>query len=888
MSLLLALLPLALLSPARAEPVFDVPRGLYDAPFTLTVTPGTEGAVVWCGTGSARPTQACPAALELTTTTLVRAFERLPDGSDGPLVTHSYVFVDDVVQTPVMDTRITHDPDYAEVVPRSLRALPTISVVLTGAMSTSEQAVSVEWIDPDGEDSQVGAGAALVGGHSIGYPKNSIRLTFRSRYGAGRWDVALYPEDATGVPPVDEFDALTLRGGNHDSAFYLGAQGQYLRNLWMDETQLEMGHVAPHGRFAHLYLNGSYFGLYHVRERFNAAMMASYFGGEEEDWEAINGGSPFDGSGAAWSSLVSASTRYQEAKRWLDVPNFLDYMVLNYYAGNAWDWSYNHNWIAAGPVQPDQGGFRFHSSDSDICLYYDWDVNILSNPGPSYVFYYLQAEGDPDWRVALEDAIQRNLGPGGPLDAEVAGGRYARLAGLAEEAVVAESARWGLGWWDRDTYWVPERDRLLTDWFPKRSDEMWRQFKAAGWISMEAPLTTPAPGLVPEGTWVTLAMPDGAEGELWYTTDGSDPRLPGGAVSTVAQRAASEVDVELVHSRRLAARLRVGAAWGPLSDGYWEIDEAPPLLLNEWNTVGADELLRDDGTPGAGTDSAFGRVVGNGGDWIELLVLEDHLDLRGWTLSMADRGGARGTLVFTEDPLLADLRAGTILTVAEDLPEDPAYDPAAGDWRFHLRAGEGGSGTFVSAAAFDVTNAAWQLTVLDRDGAIRLGPVGEGVEPRTGLGGDEVGLFQGDPDETLRRADPRFGASRRSTYGSPNTWEDGVQDLSALRGERAGPIWEDTGEPDSGADSGADSGTETGETGDPGDTGGEAPPPGGCACGSGGVGAGLPALLLGLAALGGRGRGGKGQRGHRPDSGGDAPGGRGQRAGGAPDAGGRA
>lgn len=837
---LLALLPLA-----QAEPVFSAPRGLYDASFTLALTPGTEGAVLWCGTGGARPTQPCPGTLEIGTTTVVRAFEHLPDGTDGPVVTSTYVFVDDVVQTPVMDTRITRDPAYAEVVPRTLRALPTISVVLPGAMSTTEQEVSLEWIDPAGDDVQVGAGAALVGGHSLTYPKNSVRLTFRGRYGAGHWHVELYPEDATGLPPADEFDALTLRGGNHDSAFYLGAQGQHLRNLWMDETQLEMGHVAPHGRFAHLYVNGSYFGLYHVRERFNAAMMASYFGGDEEDWEAINGGSAFDGSGAAWAATVAASTRYQEVKRWLDVPNFLDYMVLNYYAGNAWDWSHDHNWIAAGPVAPDQGGFRFHSSDSDICLYYDWDVNILSNPGPSYVFYYLQAEGDPDWRVALADAIQRNLRAGGPLDAEVAAARYTRLAGLAEDAVVAESARWGLGWWDRDTYWVTERDRLVGDWFPHRTAEMWRQFEAAGWISMAAPLADPAPGLVPEGTWVTLAAPEGAEGELWYTTDGSDPRLSGGAVSPLALRADGEVDVPLDHSRRLAARLKEGAAWGPLLDGFWEVDEGPPILLNEWNTVDADGLLRDDGTPGAGTDSAFGRVQGNGGDWIELLVLEDHLDLRGWTLRLQDRGGDRGSLVFTEAPLLADLRAGTLLTIAEDLPEDPAYDPTAGDWRFHLRAGVQGSGTYVSATTFDVTTAAWQLTALDRDGAIRLGPVGEGVEPRTGLGGDEVGLFQGDPDELVRRADPRFGASSRSTYGSPNVWEDGAQDLSGLRGERSGPIWEDTGDP-TGEDTAPDSGDSAagGEHG-----GGKAPDPSGCACASGSGAPPAPALLLGLGAL---------------------------------------
>jgi hypothetical protein len=760
--------------PALASPTFSVARGFYSTEQSVELAPEDPAATVLYSTDGSTPSVVYTGPLDVATTLAISAMEVAPDGSTSVVVTHSYLFPDSVVLDPEMESAILSDPEYAAIVADVLWTLPAVSIVLPGSLSQAEQAISLEWIDPDGDDSQANAGARLVGGASISYEKNSIRLVFRGSYGANHWEFDVYGDDATGVRPADEFDALTLRGGNHDTPFYLGSAGQYLRNFWMDESQLEMGHVAPHGRFASLYVNGRYRGLYHVRERFNAAMMAEYLGGDEDDYEAVNGGDAFDGDGSAWAQVVANASSYQTVGDWLNVENFLDYMVLNFYAGNAWDWAYYHNWIAAGPVDPGQGGFRFHSSDSDICLYYDWTVNILSNPGPSYVFYYLTQERDPDFQVALQDAIARNLD--GPLAADAARARYERLAALAEDPVVPESARWGGGWWDRDEEWVTERDRLLDGWFPYRTDEMDRQFREAGWLVLGAPTFDTAEGTVEAGSLVTIAAPDGADGILLVTRDGTDPRLAGGDISPVAEGFGAIAEVTVDHGVQLKARVLDGETWGALGEATFAVDEASPLILNEWNAVDEDETI-------AGGDDALGAVAGNGGDWLELLVTRDGTDLRGWTLQMRDRRGERGTLTFTDHDALAELQAGTLLTIAEDLPEDATVEPGAGDWRLHLRAGEFGSGEFVSPAPFDVTAHDWQLTVRDAEGWIRFGPVGEGVSPRGGVSGREVGLLAADPSSGTRPGSDAYMDGVISTFGAANRWDGGAQDLSALRGE---------------------------------------------------------------------------------------------------------
>ena len=191
---------------------------------------------------------------------------------------------------------------------------------------------------------------------------------------------------------------------------------------------------------------------------------------------------------------------------------------------------------------------------------------------------------------------------------------------------------------------------------------------------------------------------------------------------------------------------------------------------------------------------ALGRVVGNGGDWIELLLLEDT-DLRGWHLELEDMAGDAGTLTFGNADVLGSLRAGTILTIAADLPEDTSYDPDNGDWRLHLQVNAG----TVSGDTFRVTNSNWQLTITDAEGYVRFGPAGEGVGEVDGIGKDEAGVLEETPGEDFRRTTGDWRGEERSTFGSPNVWDGGEQDLDALRGIEGGIVEVDSGSPDTDA-----------------------------------------------------------------------------------------
>lgn len=218
-----------------------------------------------------------------------------------------------------------------------------------------------------------------------------------------------------------------------------------------------------------------------------------------------------------------------------------------------------------------------------------------------------------------------------------------------------------------------------------------------------------------------------------------------------------------------------------LSGSLWAAD----VILNEYNAVDGSSFLGGgdssaDETGGRASDSYFGRVPGNGGDWFELAVLKDHLDMRGWQLDTFISGKLDKTLTLTAQPIWSDLRAGTIITVAQDVPSDVSYDPAAGDWWINVQASTTADGKYISAKSFTVSNKNFQLRIRNISGAIVFGPAGEGVAPNASVGDTEVFILKTDPSAAVTANSADYDTSKHfSTFGSPNRW--GRQDFNDLR-----------------------------------------------------------------------------------------------------------
>jgi len=218
---------------------------------------------------------------------------------------------------------------------------------------------------------------------------------------------------------------------------------------------------------------------------------------------------------------------------------------------------------------------------------------------------------------------------------------------------------------------------------------------------------------------------------------------------------------------------------------------ASDVILNEYNAVNDTEFLNggtvlSDSDGGIASDSYFGRVQGNGGDWFELVVITDHLDMRGWTFDIYNGGAFDESLALTIHSIWSDLRSGTIITISEDVPSDISYDPEAGDWWINVQANNLANGVYIEASNFTVNADDWQLVIKNLGGIIRFGPAGEGISPASGVGDTEIFRLEAEPSiSTIPNSSDYDDGKSLSTFGSRNQW--GRQDLFQLRSAVAVP-----------------------------------------------------------------------------------------------------
>ena len=94
--------------------------------------------------------------------------------------------------------------------------------------------------------------------------------------------------------PITTFDTFVLdevmtNAWNHTGQHMYGT---YIQDQYVSDLHNAMGGYSPHGLYAHLYINGLYWGMYYVHERPDDAWAAEMFGGEKEEYECSSTAPP--------------------------------------------------------------------------------------------------------------------------------------------------------------------------------------------------------------------------------------------------------------------------------------------------------------------------------------------------------------------------------------------------------------------------------------------------------------------------------------------------------------------------------------------------------------------------------------------------------------------
>ncbi|MBX7246981.1 MAG: CotH kinase family protein [Candidatus Sumerlaeaceae bacterium] len=676
-----------------AKPVFSMPSGLYSS--TINVSISAVGATeIRYTTNGSEPTTTSSlysVPISISSTTGLRAKAYYPSVNPSLPASASYFFDFIADRTiPVMNLIMDSNDLF--------NASTGIWANYNQRGDNWEKPGYAVIMNPDGSQVRESAvGVRINGGTSRAAAKKSLRLYLRANYGGTSWTLPWLVR--TSAP---SFTNLVLRGNNNDgilnSSLVQLNQVTFFRDEILRDWHGDSGAVAVDGFFFALYINGQYYGLYNACERVTDDYMASKAGGS--DWDVMKGTwnstlkyntEAIDGDNIEWNSFLSwlnvndlsTTTALATLKQKIDYPGFLKYFALNIAAQNE-DWPQN-NWIATHRRGDPTSKWTFHQNDGEwglglrpqgyasdtltwaqgnnfmispshngkiapLCKLFngnDWDPN----PIPAVNGILDNVLGRKDFISAMEEILNFELSPAVSIPS------VNSYAAKIQTEIPRESARWAANMIESaaafNAGW-PNAVNTMRTFLANRPNTVRSLMQTKFSIAGTRPITfqksgggsgklqiygrtvdLPWSGVFFDSSALNLAAaPDLGSSFLGWT----------GAITTSS--------AALTYTPTTGTTLTVTLNFGVASVTVQPND----VIFNEY-------WINDDSTsyPGIG-------LLHN--DWLELLVVKNGTDLRGWRVTNNKTTGQQGavddgdgSLIFPNNPAISNLAAGTIILV---------------------------------------------------------------------------------------------------------------------------------------------------------------------------------------------------------------------------------
>lgn len=508
--------------------------------------------------------------------------------------------------------------------------------ILTDARNRGEgfrHAASIEYFDPTtGEQFQANAAVQAQGNSSRGNGstrQHSYRLIFNETLGGpGKLNFPLF--DNSDFADINTFTlkVASTDGFSHDSrtngSTINPLNSTYTRDAYIRQLHFNTGNVAADHTFAHVYINGLYWGLYIPIERPDDAFFSDRFGGEREDWDVYRDNDEFiSGNSDAWNEMTGLIANINSASPALaddlfqqlqgrnpdgsvnpnleplmDVDNFIDFMAIHF-SSNVNDWPHRNWYAARNRVDPGEG-FQFIAWDQGQSLAQDFIDRTERQGGLGTL--HRQLRNSDEYRLQFADRIQKHFFNDGALTLEAKQQTWAALNNTIEKAIVAETARWGdsregefsnafgssnppsgapqhplyppgfatnvptltIDNWRANVDFV--HDEVLPFGRPLFFDRM---VDDGLWIDTVAAPSLSINGTPQHGGEVLASSSLGISGQgiVYFTTDGSDPRAVGGAIA--GSQFTSEVSLDT--TTVVKARSLSSGEWSPLTEATFAI-----------------------------------------------------------------------------------------------------------------------------------------------------------------------------------------------------------------------------------------------------------------------------------------------------------------------------
>ncbi len=657
--------PFVCAQPTDAKPTplvvhFSQPGGFYDAPVEITLS-APEGAVIYYTTDGSYPSERTlryVRPITVSRTAVVRALAK-QGRVTGRATGHTYFVQEPPTRLPVVSVALSpailFHPERG--IFREGPLADTSSEHRPGAnfWTRREFACHVEIYESDGSCvHNSGAGFRLFGGYSRIFPQKSIVLIARDRYGKKFFRHRIF-----GADRPKKFKHLVLRNGGSDFA------GAHFRDELMNRLTDGWNLEKQAFRTALLYLNGRYWGIYHIREKINGRFLEDHADVDRDSLDLMEHQRHVrHGSGAHYQRMLeyirthdlAEAEHYQWVCSQMDVDNFIDYQIAQIYCFNT---------DAGGNIRywrPHRPGGRWRWILFDT----DWGFG-LHNPDAwqdDAIAFFTEPNGprwpNPPWSTFLFRNLLRNR--------DFRCQFINRFCDRLNTSLSAENVLREIAWFE--SVLAPEMPRHLQRW--RRSEAHWRRH-----LAIIRQFAEKRPAVMYEH--LARHFPTGAPAHLELSVE------VGGSVQINRCITVGSGTFRGTYFERIPITLQAIPATGFRFAGWEGIDRQGRQIETY---LPADETLRlrarfePDPHP---LDNVvfFNEIAPAGqktGDWIELYNAGQRpIRLKGWMLSDAHRN-------WTFPDVTINPRA--YLVVCQDSMafrrHFPRVHPITGDFRFGL------------------------------------------------------------------------------------------------------------------------------------------------------------------------------------------------------------
>lgn len=282
------------------SPVFSHVSGSSNVPFQLNLSSPVKTDTIRYTLNSKSPTKLDPAyvtPINISKTTVVRARAS------------QYGWYNSDISSQIYFYNATHALPVLAIITDSLNLFDAVTGIYTHPKEDGpswEKFCQIKFLENGILQTESNAGIRIQGSSSVTMSKKSFRLFFRDEYGK---DHISYP--FFGTNNIGKFKKLVLKPGyDDDITFESNKTGTLLRDALSIELYKRIGGMPQQSRWASLYLNNQYWGIYDIRESIDEHFIEDHTGYKNFDLiRFVNDSSELKyGTKIKWNDMYSFVT----------------------------------------------------------------------------------------------------------------------------------------------------------------------------------------------------------------------------------------------------------------------------------------------------------------------------------------------------------------------------------------------------------------------------------------------------------------------------------------------------------------------------------------------------------------------------------------------------